>query len=119
MPMDFTHYLLIALMGPLTMFSEPIISIPHMLSLLASPEDGRRLFMLASVVTDHIFDAVEAFSIMFICYMVVYSAEHKRTFNTRNTLIFTLSTVAVASVFPGCMFLLGDAGGKLWHIWYS
>lgn len=92
---SFLQYALIASMGPLTMFSEPIISIPIMLSLLSLPNDLTPLYMLVSVMTDPIFDAAEAFSIIFICYIVTYSMYKKINLSVRNCLLFVLPSFAI------------------------
>jgi len=104
MPLDWSHYGLISLMGPLTMFSEPIISIPTMLSLLSLPQESMALYMLTGVMTDPIFDAAEAFSIIFMCYMVLYSMENKIHITLRKLVYFIVPTCAMALLMTLCTY---------------
>ena len=105
-PMQWSHYFLIAFMGPVTMFSEPIISIPSMLTLLSLPKESLPLYMLAGVITDPIFDAAEAFSILFICYMVVYSMEYKICISWHKISVFLIPTTAIASLLLLLMYII-------------
>lgn len=89
-------YVLIGTMGPLTMFSEPVISIPTMLSLLSLPPHLTPLYMLVSVMTDPFFDAAEAFSIIFICYVVTYSMYRRVRFTPSRLFRFFVPTLGLA-----------------------
>lgn len=102
-PLTWSHYSLIGFMGPLTMFSEPIVSIPALLQLLSFPCHSISLYMLTGVMTDAIFDATEAFSIIFVCYMVVYSMERRVQVTVRKLMIFLLPTGLIVGL--GCIIL--------------
>lgn len=95
---SWVHYAVIGTMGPLTMFSEPIISIPAMLSLLAMPSDLVPTYMLVAIMTDPIFDAAEAFSIIFICYVVSYSMYRRLDMSVQTWVRFAVPTLLILAM---------------------
>lgn len=105
-PFAWLEYGMIGLLGPVTMFSEPVISVPTLLTWLNFSKDSVPVYMLLAVLTDPIFDAAEAFSIIFVCYMVLYALTHPQCFSSKNLLRFAIPTSMVMMLCAVSLYFL-------------
>ncbi len=93
------EHLKIVILGAITMFAEPLISVPLMLESLKMPHDSVPLFMLLSSITDLFFDACETFSIILLSYMVVTKPRPWLNFSRVIKLIFSFAIIAMGWLF--------------------
>ena len=89
---DYLMNVQLTFIGILTMFAEPLISIPLLLEYFQVPHDSVPLFMLVTTVTDLFFDACETFSMISLVFLVLSPAQVSQSFirKTCNFLIILL-----------------------------
>lgn len=98
-------YAKLAFIGTLSMFAEPLISVPLMIELLNIPHDAVPLFMLVSTFTDILFDTCESFSMIVITYLVISPGLEKRTLYGVGRTILILVSVSCVILLPLIYYL--------------